>query len=109
MSQQVLEGTWEEIMQHAEELSGKHVRLTIVDEFSRQPGDGLPIEERPLSELLEGLIGVIDSREPSPPFPVNRARLAKRSSKNSESRVEATVTLFDAGPLVALIDKAHLQ
>ena len=67
MSQQVLEGTWEEIMQHAEELSGKHVKLTIVDESSRQPGDELPIEERPLSELLEGLIGAIDSREPFTP------------------------------------------
>jgi hypothetical protein len=67
VSQQVLEGTWEEILQHAEELSGKHVRLTIVDESSVQPGDELPIEERPLSELLEGLIGAIDSREPFTP------------------------------------------
>jgi hypothetical protein len=73
MSRQVLEGSWEEIMQHAEELSGKHVRLTIVDESSRQPGDELPIEERPLSELLEGLIGVIDSSEPSLPFPRKRS------------------------------------
>ncbi|MCI0387253.1 MAG: hypothetical protein MOB07_00555 [Acidobacteria bacterium] len=29
---QVLEGTWEEIAQHADELAGKRVRLTVVEE-----------------------------------------------------------------------------
>ena len=66
MSQQVLEGTWEEIVQHAEELSGKLVRLTVLDQATHQRGEQRSIEERPLSELLEGLIGVIDSSEPSP-------------------------------------------
>lgn len=31
MSQQVLEGTWEEIVGHSDELAGKKVRLTILD------------------------------------------------------------------------------
>jgi hypothetical protein len=67
MSQQVLEGTWEEVLQHADELSGRRVRLTVLDEPARQPGTGPSIEERPLSELLEGLVGAIDSREPYAP------------------------------------------
>ena len=68
MGQQVLEGTWEEIVQHADELSGKLVRLTVLDKSMDQRGENHPIEERPLSERLEGLIGVIDSSEPSPAF-----------------------------------------
>lgn len=66
MSEQVLEGTWEEIAQRADELTGKRVRLMVLDEI--QNGTQSPGEERPLSELLEGLIGVIDSSEPVPPF-----------------------------------------
>jgi hypothetical protein len=74
MSQQVLEGTWEEIVQqHAEELSGKFVRLTVLDKTTQQCEEARSVEERPLSELLEGLIGVIDSSEPSPAFPRKRS------------------------------------
>jgi hypothetical protein len=74
MSQQVLEGTWEEIVQqHAGELSGKLVRLTVLDKATHQGGEQGSIEERPLSELLEGLIGVIDSSEDSPAFPRKRS------------------------------------
>lgn len=32
MLEEVLEGTWEEIAQHAEELTGKRVRLTVLEE-----------------------------------------------------------------------------
>jgi hypothetical protein len=32
MPQVVLEGTWEEVAQHAPELSGKRVRLLVLDE-----------------------------------------------------------------------------
>ena len=73
MGQQVLEGTWEEIVQHAEELSGKRVRLTVLDKSTQQRAENHPIEERPLSELLEGLIGLIDSSEPSTAFPRKRS------------------------------------
>jgi alkylation response protein AidB-like acyl-CoA dehydrogenase len=34
MLDQVLEGTWEEITQHADELAGKHVRVTVLEEAS---------------------------------------------------------------------------
>ncbi len=69
MALEILEGTWEEIAQHAAEFSGKRVRLMVLDESVMQNGNQSLGEERPLSELLEGLIGVIDSSEPTPPFP----------------------------------------
>ena len=54
MAEQVLEGTWEEIARHADELSGKKVRLIVI-------GESPP--KRPLSEALEGIIGAIDSAD----------------------------------------------
>ena len=32
MSEQIFEGTWEEVVQHSEELAGKHVRVTVIEE-----------------------------------------------------------------------------
>lgn len=31
MLEQILEGTWEEVAQHADELVGKHIRLTVLE------------------------------------------------------------------------------
>jgi hypothetical protein len=56
MAKQVLEGLWEEIVQHADELSGKKVRLTVIDAMRL---------ERPLSEALEGIVGAVDSTDGS--------------------------------------------
>ncbi len=68
MAEQILEGTWEEILQHAEEFSGKRVRLMVLEKSSPPRQAEQPsVEERPLSELMEGLVGMIDSREPCPP------------------------------------------
>ncbi len=64
MSQLVLEGTWEEIAAHADELAGKNVRLIVVEMAVSLNGNHPRTEERPLAELLEGLVGVIDSRQP---------------------------------------------
>jgi len=61
MSQLVLEGKWEEIAAHADELKGKNVKLIVLEEGAVN-GE---VEERPLPELLEGLVGVIDSRQAS--------------------------------------------
>ncbi len=69
MALQVLEGTWEEIAQHAAEFSGKRVRLMVLGEATPHNGTQPLENERPLSELLEGLIGVVDSSAPTPPFP----------------------------------------
>jgi hypothetical protein len=67
MAERVLEGTWEEVAQHADELSGKRVRLTVLEDGSARRAGQSALEERPLSEMLEGLTGVIDSREPFTP------------------------------------------
>jgi len=40
MTQQVLEGTWEEIARHAHELKGRHVRLAIL---SAPAGETAPL------------------------------------------------------------------
>jgi hypothetical protein len=32
MAQEILEGTWEEVSQHAREFAGKRVRLTVLEE-----------------------------------------------------------------------------
>jgi hypothetical protein len=58
MAQLILEGTWEEVAQRAPELVGKRVKLIVME-------DTLPLAERPLSEALAGLIGVIDSSDPT--------------------------------------------
>ena len=62
MALEVLEGTWEEIAQHAAEFSGKRVRLTVVEPHAQPHAS-----ERPFSEALQSLIGAIDSREPWTP------------------------------------------
>ncbi len=44
MTTQVLEGTWEEIAKHAKRLTGKHLRVTIVDpepQTKRKPNEGM--------------------------------------------------------------------
>ena len=56
MVEQILEGTWEEVAQHAEKLSGKKVRLIVIGETQPQ---------RPLSEALEGIVGALDSTDGS--------------------------------------------
>jgi hypothetical protein len=44
METAVLEGTWEEILAHADVLAGRRVRLTIVT--SDEPYPGIPTDER---------------------------------------------------------------
>ncbi len=63
MALEVLEGTWEEIAQHAAEFSGKRVRLTVIEPQAQPP----TVAERPRSEALPSFIGAIDSREPWEP------------------------------------------
>ncbi len=47
MTQQIFEGTWEEILQYASELAGQRVRLTILTAETAN----LPVEEN-LGKLL---------------------------------------------------------
>jgi hypothetical protein len=45
MSPIVLEGTWEEIVGRADELAGKRVRLTVIEEIPRTEPAGESIYE----------------------------------------------------------------
>ena len=49
MSQQVLEGVWEEIAEHANELSGKHVKLIVLGESRKFPANGAEDQSQPVS------------------------------------------------------------
>lgn len=73
MAEQVIEGTWEEIAEHGGELSGKRVRLTVLDETSAENGNSTTTEPTPSSEVLASLTGVIDSRATSPTSPRKRS------------------------------------
>jgi hypothetical protein len=54
MSQQVLEGTWEEVLQHADELSGKRVRLTVLSETSHELGKELQEDQQAAIRAVRG-------------------------------------------------------
>lgn len=54
MSQQVLEGIWEEVLQHADELSGKRVRLTVLDESAHELGKELQEKQRAAVRAVRG-------------------------------------------------------
>jgi len=59
MSQLIVEGSWEEVAQRADEFAGRRVRLIVLDERLLGP-------ERTLAEALQGIAGAIDSTEDSP-------------------------------------------
>ena len=68
MLPQTLEGTWEEIVQHASELAGHRVRLTVLDEaMNGSPTNGTPTVPpgTSLAEALKDYIGKFSSAEPS--------------------------------------------
>ena len=48
MSQQVLEGAWEEIAEHAGELSGKRVKLIVLGESRQFPANGADDQSQPV-------------------------------------------------------------
>lgn len=54
MSQQVLEGTWEEIARHAHELGGKRVRLTVFEE-DPLPNEAMLAALRDVDEIQKGM------------------------------------------------------
>ncbi len=63
MAERVIEGTWEEIAEHGGQLSGKRVRLTVLDENYPENGNTITTETKPSMEVLAALTGVIDSRK----------------------------------------------
>ncbi|HSO74393.1 MAG TPA: hypothetical protein VLU47_06115 [Blastocatellia bacterium] len=73
MAEHVIEGTWEEIAEHGGQLSGKRVRLTILDEPYLENAKTTTTETKPSTEALAALTGVIDSRKSSSNSPRKRS------------------------------------
>ena len=61
---QVLEGTWEDIKLHDEELSGKEVRVTVLSPSILSNASGTGPKSMNLAEMLKGRTGLV-SFEPS--------------------------------------------
>jgi hypothetical protein len=55
MSQQVLEGPWEETLDRADELSGKRVRLTVLEEDGTRPNEVMLAALREVAALQDGM------------------------------------------------------
>lgn len=73
MAERVIEGTWEEIAEQGGQLSGKRVRLTVLDEISPEDRNTTMREANSTKEVLAALSGVIDSRATSPTAPRKRS------------------------------------
>ncbi len=55
MLEQVLEGTWEEILTHSDDLAGKQVRLTVIEEAPAvQPNEAMLEALRKVAERNQG-------------------------------------------------------
>jgi hypothetical protein len=56
MAQQIYEGTWEEIAQHASELVGRRVRLTVLEESAQiEPNRAMLEALRKVSERAKNM------------------------------------------------------
>jgi hypothetical protein len=56
MSHQVLEGEWEEILQHGEELTGKRVRLIVIDdEETASPNETMLAAMQAVAVIQDGM------------------------------------------------------
>lgn len=73
MAELIIEGTWEEIAEKGGQLSGKRVRLTILDEIYPENGNTTTTEANSTTDVLAALSGVIDSRVTSPTAPRKRS------------------------------------
>ena len=62
MAQQVLEGTWEEIAAHADELAGKHIKV-IVDTETRIDVVDIPVVGPPNEGMLATLREIAGRQE----------------------------------------------
>ena len=61
MVRQSFEGTWEEITRHAAELTGRRVRLTVLED---SPNGSTPAPEMSLAEALKDYVGAFSSATP---------------------------------------------
>jgi hypothetical protein len=62
MAQQVLEGTWEEIAAHADELVGKRIKVTV-------EADALPTAVQPNMKMLDAMRAAEEIQQGMNPAP----------------------------------------
>ena len=55
MSQQILEGPWEEILARADEFSGKRVRVTVLGEEGQPPNEAMLVALREVAAIQDGM------------------------------------------------------
>jgi hypothetical protein len=67
MAERVIDGTWAEVAELGGQLSGKRVRLTVLDETYPENGNATT------TEVIAALTGVIDSRATCPTTPRKRS------------------------------------
>jgi len=72
MAEQILEGTWEEIVRHANELAGKRVRLTVIEEAP------LP---RPNEAMLSALRKIAEIQQDMKPTPSEDTQTLLREAR----------------------------
>ncbi len=59
MDQRIIEGMWEEVTRHAQELSGHRVRVTVLDvPACPRPTDGTPTDEQTTSLVTNPVMGM---------------------------------------------------
>lgn len=65
MVERVLEGTWEEIQEHAGDLTGRQLRIYVLEDSPETlvPAPAGEDTSASLADLLTGYIGVIRSNE----------------------------------------------
>ena len=56
MVRQTFEGTWEQIVKHAAELTGRRVRVTVFEDE--------PASKKNLAQLMSGYVGSVSSKQP---------------------------------------------
>ncbi len=63
MTQHIIEGTWEEIVEeHGKELAGRRVRLTVIPEEGARPNEKLLAAVREAERIQ--VASTLDSRRP---------------------------------------------
>jgi hypothetical protein len=82
MEQRIIEGMWEEVAQRGDELAGRRVRLTVLDEFTSPAAHEGTTETKPIPEELIDIEFVADCEKQTeardiPSIDEVRQRLAK--------------------------------
>lgn len=79
----ILEGKWEEILHHQDELAGKRVRLIVLPETEKTPEEPLP--KKSLLDRIGNLVGSVQG-EPIPATQVEQVLEEIIYSKHSRGR-----------------------